>query len=443
MQNKTPIRIAIVLVALNLAACDYMPSWMGGRTDHKPPLPGERLEVLPQHSAIEADKMLASVPVTLPAPQVNEAWPQHTGVFTPTTSNLSLSGQKDVTDSTRIGESEKFEHMLVPSPVVAGGTVFAMDAAGFISAHEAGNIENIRWQSVGVSEEDEPAIMGGGLAFDSGKLYAVSGRGLVVAIDSATGTPIWRKSTHIPFRSAPVVAGDKLYAVSVDSQVYTFSASTGDIIWSQRGIRETAGILHSVSPVVASGTVIVPFPSGEIYALSAEDGRELWSDSLAIPSRDWAASMLAGIGGDPVVDGNVVFAVSSSGVFSVFNLYNGQKLWVYPASSLNTPWVTGDYVYLLTDENILVCFVKYSGGVRWATQLASYDDEKPIIWNGPVMADGNLLITGSHGQITVVSATDGNILGQREIEEEIYTPPVIAGGTLYLVSRDATLYSLK
>ena len=157
--------------------------------------------------------------------------------------------------------------------------VFAMDAEGFITAHDAANIDTIRWESIGVSEEDEPKIVGGGLAYDNGKLFAVSGRGLVTAIDPATGNALWRKATNVPFRSAPKVARGVLYAVSIDSQVYAFSAATGDIIWSQRGIRETTGLMRSVSPAVAGDMVLVPFPSGEIYALSSRDGRALWSES--------------------------------------------------------------------------------------------------------------------------------------------------------------------
>ena len=446
MKNKHLISYLFLVAALSTAGCNAVPDWMGGRKDHTPILSGDRVAVLPQHISIKADETLANVEVTLPAAHSNNAWSQHAGVFAPTTSNLALAGSLEEAGSASIGEGESFEHTLIPSPVVADGMVFAMDGEGYISAHDAKDISVIRWQSSGVSEEDNPQVIGGGLAYHDGRLFVVSGRGLVVALDVSTGRQLWRKATNIPFRSAPKVAENTLYAVSIDSQVYAFSMATGDITWSQRGMRETTGILHSVSPAVSAGMVIVPFPSGEIYALSKEDGRELWSKSLATPSRR-AASLFAGIGGDPVVDGDVVFAVSTNGLFSVFSLFNGQPLWDYPASSLNTPWITGDYAYLLTTDNILISFVKYTGQVRWATALPSFEDEEDkkgsILWHGPVMAEGNLMLSGSHGALIQVSAKSGKIIGQHEIEEGIYTSPVIANGMVYMVDRDATLTVLK
>lgn len=445
--TNSNIRIHMLAVLLVVTGCSYVPEWMGGRKDTAPALPGERLSVLPPESSIEPDATLKDVPVTLPSPQMNESWPQHGGYLTAASSNLVLAGDLDHEERAEAGEGEHFEHSLIPRPIVAQDMVFAMDAEGKISAHDVHDISVVRWQSDGVSEEDEPQIIGGGLAFDSGRLYAVSGRGLVVAIDGSTGKQLWRRATNIPFRSAPRVDGDMLYAVSIDSQVYAFNAGSGDIVWSQRGIRETAELLNSVTPAVSGGIVIVPFPSGEIYALSSSDGREIWSDSLATASHRWASSVFAGIGGDPVVDGDVVFAVSSSGTFSVFSVISGQKLWEYPASSLNTPWITGDYAYLLTSENVLVSFHKYSGKVRWATALPSFTKAKSkkgaIVWSGPVMAGGRLLLASSNGELYEINATDGVLYRKHEIDDDVFTAPVVADGKVFLVDKDANLIALK
>lgn len=436
----------LMIAVCLLTACDYVPDWMGGRKEKAVTLPGERIEVLPRQAAITPDEGLSAIPVILPEPMENTSWPQHSGIFTPTTSNLTLPENITQAQEAQIGDGEEFDRALVPRPVVADGKVFAMDAAGFITAHDAANIKTIRWESPGISEEDEPKIVGGGLAYDDGKLYAVSGRGLVAAIDAVTGNLLWRKPTSVPFRSAPKLADGVLYVVSIDSQIYAFNAATGDIIWSQRGIRETTGLMRSVSPATAKEFVLVPFPSGEMYALSKYDGRVQWTTSVGT-SRAYGASAFSGIGGDPVIEGDVVFAVSVGGGFAVHNVLSGQKLWDYPLSSMNTPWITGDYVYVLTTDHMLVSFVKYDGRVRWATALPKFEDEDEkrgaIFWNGPVMAQDQLILAGSHGELMRVSAIDGKIVGRMETEEGIATAPVIAGGVLYLIDREANLHALK
>jgi len=445
-------RLLVILLTLSLSACSWFPSWMGGDKKEPPKkLEGERIAVLPVNNGFEPDDSLKNTPVTLPAPLENADWTQHTGGLTASTGNLAAKGDLSHITHAQAGDGEEFESQLLIRPVVgttpAGSTVFAMDAVGNISAHDATDIGKIRWQSKGVSEEDEPLIMGGGMAYDDGKLYAVSGRGIVVAIDAATGKEIWRKAIRVPFRSAPRVAAGRLFATTLDSQVYALNTATGDIVWTHRGISESAGLLNLVSPAVTGDMVIVPYGSGELYALGIADGKELWNESLMPDKRTQAGAVFTDIGGDPIIDGSVVIAVSSGRLTSVFNMANGQRLWNRPIGSINTPWLAGDYLFMLASDNTLVGMVKYDGRIRWATKLATFANEKdkkdPITWHGPVMVSGQLAVVGSNGQLVLVNAADGTIAKTIPVEENIFTSPVVAGGRMYLVGQDATLYELQ
>jgi outer membrane protein assembly factor BamB len=205
--------------------------------------------------------------------------------------------------------------------------------------------------------------------------------------------------------------------------------------------------MNPVSPTVTGDTIIVPYESGELYALATPDGRELWDNSLSIGRKTQASAIFGGIGGDPVVDGEVVFAVSSGGMIAAYGIPLGQRLWEKPVASINTPWAAGDYLFVLTTDNTLVALLKYDGRIRWSTRLASFEDEddkkRPIFWRGPVMVDGKLAVAGSHGEMVLVSAVDGSVQSTLEIPEGVTTAPVIAGGAMMFVTRDATLYTLK
>ena len=436
----------VLLLALTVSGCSYMPSWAGGEEKKKTKEVGERIAVLPVESALKPDSTLQSLAVTLPAATKNTDWAVHSGAFASDSANLA-GGSFDKVTSATAGDGEAFEHTLVTLPVVGGGLVYSMDAVGNISAHNAADIGDRRWKSKGVSEEDSTFISGGGLAYDGGKLYAVSGRGLVVVLDATTGKEIWRKSLRAPFRSAPKVADGKLFATTIDNQLYALSTSNGEVMWTQRGISETTGLMNTVSPAVAGGKVVVPYSSGEIYVLSSADGKEIWSETLTGGKRLQASALFAGIGGDPVIDGEVVLAVNSGGVLSVKSLAAGQSAWELPIGSNNTPWIAGEYVFLLTSDNTLVALHKFDGHVRWSTKLASFEDEakkkNPITWKGPVLVDSKLAVVASNGQLLLVNADDGKITATKSIPEGIYTSPVVAGGRMYLVSQDATLYELQ
>ena len=71
--------LAVGVAAVALTGCDMM----SGITDifgkSKPPLPGERVAVFGERSELEPDKDMANVQIVLPAPVVNDSWPQSGG----------------------------------------------------------------------------------------------------------------------------------------------------------------------------------------------------------------------------------------------------------------------------------------------------------------------------------------------------------------------------
>lgn len=444
--NRNATTAVLLLAALGLTGCSHLPSWMGGTKTEKPKLEGERIAVLPVDADLQPDPALKTTAVTLPPVNKNADWPAHSGMFSAGAANLA-GGSFDTITSATAGDGEGFESTLLITPVVGGGMVFAMDALGTISAHDSADIGNRKWKGKGVAQDDDSPVMGGGLAYGDGKLFAASGRGVVAAFDAATGKELWRKALHVPFRSAPALGAGKLFAVTLDNQLYALNTADGEVSWTQRGISETTGLMSTVSPVVAGDMVVAPYSSGELYVLSVADGREIWSDSLSGGKRLQASALFSGIGGDPVVDGAVLFAASSGGLLTVKALANGQPAWGLPIGTTNTPWIAGDYLFLLSSEHTLLALHKFDGHIRWATRLPGFEDEAkkkdPITWKGPVLVDGKLALVSSNGQLKLINALDGTVAATKEIPENIFTSPVVAGSKMYLMGQDATLYELQ
>lgn len=437
--------LLLIFVSTALASCSYAPSWMGGITESKPKLPGERKVALASSGKLDTDAALKNTTPILPKVTANENWAQSNGNFSAATGNLS-GGKFIGKTSAEVGKGNNFTHNLIPHPIVSGGTVFAMDSAGIISAHDAVDISKVKFVSKAVADSDENEVVGGGLAVDAGILYAVTGHGQVAALNAADGKVIWQKNYTVPMRGAPRVSGDRVVVMTIDSQTYGLSSKTGDILWVHRGIDETALVMNSVSPAMSGDDVFIPYSSGELFALSAVDGKELWGDVL-LKNKYTEASVFTGIGGDPVLDGVVAFVAGSNGITAAIDTGRGQRIWQVEAGSINTPWLVGDELFMLTTDNVLVNLVKYTGKIRWAVALDSYDDpddkSDPITWRGPVMVDGKLIIVGSNGKMVVVSAANGKIVETQSIPDNILTAPVVAGGRLYLVGQDATLYSFQ
>lgn len=438
----------ILLLPFALAACGDMslpstPGWLGGKKDVTR-LEGERIAVLKTSSQLQPDASLAALPAEIP-PAAAADWPQHGGNAQANMGNLALAVTMEKRQTAAVGDGNDFEFKLIPPPVAAAGAVYAMDAEGYISAHDAKDVSEVRWISPAAAEKGE-AVIGGGLGYGEGKVIGVSGKGLAVALDAQTGVERWRQALNTPVRAAPRIDAGRVYIVTVDSQLFALDAASGAVLWSHRGVNEGAGFLIEATPAALTDLVVAPYCSGEFHVLRADSGEEAWSDAVLSSQRQSASSVLAGIGGDPVIAGGLLYVSGSSGVLSAFALESGRRVWDQQLASVTTPWLAGDSLYVLTTDAAIVALNRMDGRVRWVAQLPAYDDpgnrKDRYTWNGPVMAGGRLLVTGAHGEMMELSPQDGSVMAKTDIPSGIYSAPVVSDGVLYVVSDDATLYAL-
>jgi outer membrane protein assembly factor BamB len=109
--------------------------------------------------------------------------------------------------------------------------------------------------------------------------------------------------------------------------------------------------------------------------------------------------------------------------------------------------VAGDYIFVLSTGNVLMGIDRADGRIKWVQQLPQYEDEKhkedPILWRGPVLAGGKLWLAGTQGKLLSVDPQSGAVAWTLDIPEDVAVAPVVANGVMYLVTKDATLYSFK
>src|SRR5215468_6858299 len=127
---------ATLVVALSLpaAGCDWLEGIVSKR---KTPLVGERIPVMQDRREIEPDKDAASINVVLPAPAVNDSWPQSGGFPNYAMQHLAVGDTPQVIWSVDVGAGSNSERILTTPPVVADGKVFAKDAESSVTAFNA------------------------------------------------------------------------------------------------------------------------------------------------------------------------------------------------------------------------------------------------------------------------------------------------------------------
>lgn len=438
MRTSRWIALSLVLPIV-LAGC-------GAFNSKKAKLPGQRISVLELEKELEPDPSLSNVAVALPRPEPNRDWPEAGGTPSHDMIHPALGDNLAVAWTTSVGEGSSRYAQVLAGPVVVGGIIYAMDSKSLVTARAAADGHEV-WQFDVTPKDDDNQAWGGGVAYDSERVYVASGFAELIALDARTGKEIWRVSSGSPLRGAPTIVDGRVFAITVDNEIIAFAASDGHRLWSYEGIPESAELAGSASPAVANEVVVAPFSSGEIVALRVENGHMVWTDSLSATRRFDPMSTLADVRGRPVIDRGRVYAISHSGRMTALDLRTGGRIWEQDIGGVNAPWIAGDYIYILSTSAELICLTREDGRIRWLTQLDQYEDPEdksgPIQWAGPVLAGDRLVVVASNGEAWSVSPYTGKPLGRIELPAGSFLPPVVADNTLYLMTSDADLMALR
>jgi outer membrane protein assembly factor BamB len=447
-------RMIFAVTALSLVSgCGLLK----GRDKPTTPTIGQRISVLTAETSVEVDPALADVAITLPPATVNPAWAQPGGNPAKSMGHVALGSALGQAWSVDAGVGSSPRARLAAAPVVANGRVYVMDTTATLRAFDTASGAKVWEARVGDPQDlrggksfwtgewtgNAGILFGGGVSFDNGRLYATNGLGDAAAFDAATGTQIWRVRPGGPLRGAPTIANDNVYVVSQDNQLFALNPADGSLRWTGIGTLELAGVFGAATPAAAQGTVVAGFSSGELTAYRYENGRTLWQDALARTSISTSVGSLSDIDAEPVIDQGRVYAIGQGGRMVALELATGQRIWEINAAGIATPWVAGEWIFVVTDQAQLFAIARATGKVRWMTQLPRYTNAEkksgPISWRGPVLAGNRLVLASSEGHLTNVSPFDGSIQSTVETKKSISLPPVVADNTLYILSDDGRL----
>ena len=443
MTKHKHLRVAILIAAAFAASgCSLLK-----KGKPKTPVLGERIPVLTSEGDIEVDPATAALPMTLPAPVVNTDWAQSGGNASKSMGHLALGTNLATVFSVQAGRGSTLTARLASPPIVAGNRVYVIDTLGAVRAFDARNGAQL-WASQTPNDRgNEASLYGGGIAYHNGRIYATNGLGYVAALDERTGGILWQVRPAGPLRGAPTLANDAVYVMTQDNQIYSLKEADGSTNWSQAASLEIAGVFGSAAPAAGQGTVVAGYSSGELNGYRYENGRQVWSDTLLRTSIRTSVSALSDIDADPVIDSGQVISVGGGGRMVSLEITTGQRQWELNIAGISTPWVAGDWIFVVTDDAKLACIARGNGHVRWIASLPQFEHAKSkkglIDYSGPVLAGNRLVLTGSNGAIINIDPATGSFQSQTQLKAGISLPPVVANSTLYVLDDSAHLYAFR
>ena len=131
----------------------------------------------------------------------------------------------------------------------------------------------------------------------------------------------------------------------------------------------------------------------------------------------------------------------------------GERAWTLEEGSYGPAWPVGGSVFLLSDTGALVRVDAASGELLWQVQLPEYFPNpgwfgrgkpyKAIPYYGPVLAGSRLWVAGADGLLRAFGPADGAPLGQVPFAGGAAGPPAVAGGVMYVSTRDGKLLAFQ
>jgi outer membrane protein assembly factor BamB len=427
-----------------LSGCGIWDEWFGAT---KPPLPGRRETVMAVRRGMSVDEG-GDRRITLPPPVRNAGWPQAGGNPAHMMGHLAASERLSRAWSADIGKGGGYRRKILAQPVAADGLVYMMDSDAVVSAFSI-DTGSRAWRVDTKDEDADSTNIGGGMAISGGVLYAVNGLADLVALDAKTGKQRYRQNLPSPPRSAPTVADGRLFFTTIDDRLLALAAEDGRQLWTYQSRISQTAMLGQPAPAYADGIVIAGFGSGDLVALRAESGGIAWSDSLGAARARTAIVDLSAIRGMPVISNGRIYVIGVGGLMAALDLRAGRRLWSREVGGTETPWLAGDWLFVLSSEQQLAAINTTDGRIAWVTDLPRWEDEEkskdPIHWVGPVLAGDRLVVASSGGEreALAVSPYTGKILGRQSLSGNASLTPVVAAGTLFQITDDATLVALR
>ena len=301
---------------------------------------------------------------------------------------------------------------ILASPIVAEGTVYFTNRAGFLHAVDAATGTQ-KWRvNVG------PYVLRTTPTWHDGALYLVAGFD-AISIDAETGEERWRVNIRYAGTASPSIANDTMYIVSQEGWLYALDTADG----SERWRNSTDGISFG-SPGAAPDRLVVATDSGKVLGLNPETGRMSWRRDFEVP-----------IYTTPVIIGETVFIVSSDGLIRALSVGDGGDRFDIATTSDLTVTSDRNHVFAPSDDGGIYAIDNESENVAW---FASTGGD---VQAGPVHTENQIIASGGN-RIAGFDIETGEQVWYYLAGDAIEAPPAVVSGYVFFGARDGVLYAL-
>lgn len=296
-------------------------------------------------------------------------------------------------------------------------------------------------------------------AIEGERIYVASPGIMIMAycLNKRTGKVVWKARQNgtliyeTPRVSSPVViAGDRLVLRQTGSRGEFGIARNLVYVDKQSGKivkEEPIGHLdyrHGYAPLAGDSRFLI-YPYGQQYIENMPP--LVWNlDTLVVKdtasSRNMWALRLGDISGDPVLDGDCIYAGTDSGTLYALAAQGHDRIaWEFQAHAplRATPAVAGNAVYAAANDGTLYALEKTTGKLLWSYKTPDVERRAFQFFSTPAIGNGRVYVGAANRRLYCLDANTGKLLWEAQTPDWIRARPFVSGANVIAASMDGTV----
>lgn len=316
------------------------------------------------------------------------------------------------------------------TPAVHGQQLFVANAGGSVIA-----IDGASGQPVWRVEVGAPLSAAVG---SDGQLAAVVTRANELVLVQSSGE-LWR--TRLPARvfTAPLVAGQRVFVLSADRSVTAFDARSGARLWTQAARGTDPLVLQQAGVLTAVGDTLLAGVSGRLVAFDPLNGRIRWEAPLATPRGVNEIERLVDLVRPVGRVGNQVCARAFQAAVGCVDTSRGTVQWTQPADGAVGVAADADRVYGTERNGRVIAWRRDSGERVWASDALLHRGV-----TAPLAAGRSIIVGDAQGFLHLLSRDNAAMLNRLSTDgSAIVSAPFLVGNTLVAVTRNGGIFGWR
>ena len=144
-----------------------------------------------------------------------------------------------------------------------------------------------------------------------------------------------------------------------------------------------------------------------------------------------------------ITDNEIIFSAGPS-TYS-YNLNNGMINWESEISSIDTPIIDGDNIFLVTENGFFAILERDSGKIVSSNNILKILKKKKreTKITSFILGSGKIYSSTLNGHMIVSSAISGKVEYFKKIGDPITSSPIISNGKLYILTENSKIIGLQ